>query len=130
MCGCSRQTHWETQHCVINICYHNRGQSRRDHVEKAQLSPDPTEHCSLPGLETKVWTSTLVLDQLPSRFVTYVSYDNGIITKKSSTLKCTPKYMSISPTELIGGQYRTVIIGRIVSLGYGQPPIYLCFLIR
>lgn len=65
MCENNRRIPWETQYCVINICYHNRGQVE-ENTQNSPVSPNLTK--SIPN-KKKCQTRPKLSDHLQRQYV-------------------------------------------------------------
>lgn len=113
MCENNRQVHWETQHCVINICYHNRGRVG-ENTQKSPVSPNPKripppKWKKIQPDETSAirsFAETLCAVQLPS-------YSKACRSHQAPTSS---------------GQCKTIIMADSQSISpTAKPAIYLCF---
>lgn len=109
-----KQNHWETQYCVIKICYHNRGQAE----ENTQKSPDSSNHTKsiLIGSGARKKRTRLDLDHLQRQCV---ACDTIILYSKT--------WLS-HPALTSSWQYKTIFTADSQSISLAaKPPIYLCF---
>lgn len=110
MCENNRRIPWETQYCVINICYHNRGQVE-ENTQNSPVSPNLTK--SIPNKKSARQDQSYQITCRDNMWHVVPSYSKRCLSHQALTYSW---------------QYKTIFMADSQSISLtAKPPIYLCF---